>query len=53
MKCADLLRPDQHADAEVVDARIVADDREIARAAIVQRLDEILGQARTGRSRRT
>ena len=38
-----LARAQQDADAEVVDAGIVADDREVARAARVQRLDQVLG----------
>ena len=41
----DLARLQQDADAEVVDAGVVADDGEVLRAARVQRGDQVLGNA--------
>src|ERR1051325_4805059 len=41
----DLLRPPQNADAEVVHARVVADDCQVARSARVKRPDQIFRKA--------
>src|SRR5262245_45545687 len=41
----DLSRPQQNADAEIVDAGVVADDGQIAGATRVQRLNEVLWNA--------
>ena len=48
---ADLARPEQHADAEIVDAGVVADDGQSLGAARVQGGDQVFGNAAQRRSR--
>ena len=46
-----LPRAQQRTDAEVVDTGIVADDRQVRRAAAMQRRDQMFAECRTARSR--